>query len=91
MRSTMDHDIRAWLTAEEYLGAVHAADAEDRTLSGYIRHLVRADLATRASAMAALAARSEPGAAQAEPVLTDAEKAGRAQAEALRRRMEATG
>jgi len=75
MRATMDHDIRAWLTAEEYLGAVHAADAEDRTLSGYIRHLIRADLAVRASAMAARAARSDSGAAQAE---------------AFRRKMEAT-
>jgi hypothetical protein len=89
MRSTMDHDIRAWLTAEEYLGAVHAADAEDRTLSGYIRHLIRADLAVRASAMAALAARSDPGAAQAEATLSEAERAGRAQAESMRRRMEA--
>jgi hypothetical protein len=91
MRQTLDHDIRAWLTAEEYLGAVHAADAEDRTLSGYIRHLIRADLAVRASAMAALAARSDPGAAPSEPPLSEAERAGRAQAESLRRRMEANG
>lgn len=89
MRPTLDHDIRAWLTAEEYLGAVHAADAEDRTLSGYIRHLIRADLAIRASALAALATRTDPGTAQAGPPLSEAERAGRAQAESVRRRMDA--
>ena len=91
MRHTQDHDVRAWLSAEEYLGAVHAAAEEDRTLSGYIRHLIRADLAIRASAMAALAARSEPGSAQAEATLSEAERAGRAQAESMRRRMDASG
>ena len=89
MRHTLDHDVRAWLSAEEYLGAVHAAADEDRTLSGHIRHLIRADLAIRASAMAVLAARSEPGAAQVEPTLSDADRAGKAQAESLRRRMDA--
>ena len=91
MRQTLDHDIRAWLTAEEYLGAVHAAADEDRTLSGYIRHLIRADLTLRASAMAAVAARSDPGATPSEPPLSEAERSGRAQAESLRRRMEASG
>jgi hypothetical protein len=91
MRAGLDHDVRAWLTAEEYLGAVHAADAEDRTLSGYIRHLIRADLTLRASALATQSARTDPGAAQVEPARSEAERAGQAQAESLRRRMEASG
>ena len=91
MRHTLDHDVRAWLSAEEYLGAVHAADAEDRTLSGYVRHLIRADLADRASVMAEHIARAEPGAVQVEPARSEAERAGQAQAESLRRRMEANG
>ena len=89
MRHTLDHDVRAWLSAEEYLGAVHAADAEDRTLSGYVRHLIRADLIHRASAMAAQVARADLG--QVPPALSDADRAGRAQMESLRARMGANG
>jgi hypothetical protein len=61
VRAPLDHDVRVWLSAEEYLGAVHTAEHCDRTLSGYVRHLIREDLAIRASAIADAHARSGPG------------------------------
>jgi hypothetical protein len=59
MRHPLTHDIRSWVTPEEYIGAVHAAECSDRTLSGYVRHLIRTDLALRASSMARHEARDE--------------------------------
>jgi hypothetical protein len=57
----LDHDVRVWLSAEEYLGALHAADSCDRTLSGYVRHLIHIGLSLKASAIHCLGARDEAG------------------------------
>ncbi len=60
MRHPLTHDIRSWVTPEEYIGAVHAAECSDRTLSGYVRH------ALRASSMARISDRDEQSGARAE-------------------------
>jgi hypothetical protein len=56
-----DHDVRVWLTAEQYLGVVHAAESDDVPMSTYVRDLIRADLAIRASSIADLHARGAAG------------------------------
>jgi hypothetical protein len=56
VHAPLDHDVRVWLSAEEYLGVLHTAEHCDRTLSGYVRHL-----AIRASALADAHARAETG------------------------------
>jgi len=64
MRHTQTCDIRSWVTPEEYLGALHASEDSDRTLSGYVRHLIRQDLALRASSIARRCARDDLGTPQ---------------------------
>ena len=59
MKEHQDHEVKSWLTGAEYLAALHAAEDNCRSLSGYLRFLVRQDLANRASAMAQLSARDE--------------------------------
>jgi hypothetical protein len=64
MRHLLTCDVRSWLTPEEYLAALHAAGDGDRTLSGYIRHLIRLDLALKASSIARRCARDDLGTPQ---------------------------
>jgi hypothetical protein len=66
VKSLQDHEIKAWLTGAEYLAATHAAEDDCRSLSGYLRYLVRQDLALRASSMAGTTARDDLGPARAE-------------------------
>jgi len=61
VRDHLDHEVKSWLTGPEYLAAIAAAQDGDRTLSGYVRHLVRTDLALRASAGAVDVARDDLG------------------------------
>lgn len=66
MKALQDHEIKSWLTGAEYLAANQAAEDDCRSLSGYIRNLVRQDLAHRASSMAGTHARDDLGTARAE-------------------------
>ena len=66
MKALQDHEVKAWLTGAEYLAATQAADADCRSLSGYLRFLVRQDLAARASSMAGTSARDDLGQAGGE-------------------------
>ena len=61
MKPTLDHDVKTWLSAEEYIGAIHAAESDDRSLSSYIRILVKQDLSLRASSMACRCTRDKMG------------------------------
>lgn len=36
----LDHDIRVWLTAEQYVGLVRLARADERPISAYVRRLI---------------------------------------------------
>ena len=66
MKPLQDHEVKAWVTPEEYVAATHAAEDSDRTLSGYVRHLIRLDIAQKASAMASTSARDDLGQARDE-------------------------
>lgn len=62
MTRPMDHDIKIWVDAQTYLAVLAAAKDDDRSVSSYIRSLVRTDLARKASAIAAQSDRDAPGA-----------------------------
>jgi hypothetical protein len=36
----LDHDIRVWLTAEQYAGLVRLAHADERPISAFVRRLI---------------------------------------------------
>lgn len=36
----LDHDIRVWLTSEQYAGLVRLAHADERPISGFVRRLI---------------------------------------------------
>ena len=36
----LDHDIRVWLTAEQYAGLVRLARSDERSISGFVRRLI---------------------------------------------------
>jgi hypothetical protein len=36
----LDHDIRVWLTSEQYAGLVRLARADERPISGFVRRLI---------------------------------------------------
>ena len=56
----MDHDIRVWLSAEQYLAVKRLADDDDRSVSGWVRALIRNEL-QRVSAAERQNDRGEPG------------------------------
>ena len=37
----LDHDIRVWLTREQYLGLRHLARDDERPVSAYVRRLIQ--------------------------------------------------
>lgn len=45
MKQPVDHDIRVWITSEQYLLVRREAEKDDRSVSGYVRQLIKADLA----------------------------------------------
>jgi len=47
----VDHDIKIWVDAQTYLALQASAKAEDRSVSYYVRRLIAADLAEKASAL----------------------------------------
>ena len=61
MRDHLDHEVKAMVTGVEYLAARAAAQECDRSLSGYIRHLICSDLALKASSARAADAMAEAG------------------------------
>jgi hypothetical protein len=40
MKELADHDIHLWLTGSQYLAIRHLAEADDRSVSAYIRRIV---------------------------------------------------
>jgi hypothetical protein len=36
----LDHDIRVWLTADQYAGLVRLARADERSISRFVRRLI---------------------------------------------------
>ena len=66
MKELQDHELKSWLTGAEYLAAIQAAEDDCRTLSGYLRFLVRQDLALKALATAEHSARADQGHAGAD-------------------------
>jgi hypothetical protein len=36
----LDHDIRVWLTADQYAGLVRLAHADERPISAFVRRLI---------------------------------------------------
>lgn len=62
MTKPMDHDIKIWVDAQTYLAVIAAAKDDDRSVSSYIRNLIRADLASKASLIAAQTDRDAAGA-----------------------------
>lgn len=45
MGALVDHDIRVWLDAETYIGLIRKAEADERSVSGYVKRLIRQELA----------------------------------------------
>ena len=42
--SDLTHDIRVWLTAEQYAGLLRKAHEDERPISAYVRRLIAKDL-----------------------------------------------
>ncbi|MEA3641858.1 MAG: hypothetical protein VBE63_18255 [Lamprobacter sp.] len=49
MREPIDHELKLRLRASEWLAVRHLADADDRTMSGFVRQLIRERLAKESS------------------------------------------
>lgn len=60
MKPPLDHDLRIWVDAPTYLALHHLAEADDRALSEYVRHLIRQHL-RQVSALERYAASPDPG------------------------------
>ena len=59
-KQVVDHDIRVWVTGEQYLALRGVARDDERSISAYVRKLIRDDL-DRVSALAAREDRDDPG------------------------------